>query len=269
MIYLDFAGKEVPANLKDESTFRSKHTGAELKSIKVDIVAEDQEAHERLLKSIERAKKVGINSTDGKGTVLNRWKVKNTSYSYTTGVPGSKYYHSLELEEMEELKVSSLALGGLSLQPYSYEEKFDGDALIIKARVLLSEKQYAELKELMKGERYFPVIRHGISDEPREMRFGTMRWSKHEDSIKHELLLVERSYDEAKERFSGLFEPEMSRMQHMIADHVEILEELFTTLINKGLLEVEEASDIRARAAQRIWERKKELYRVDDIDKFA
>lgn len=96
-----------------------------------------------------------------------------------------------------------------------------------------------------------------------------MRWSKHEDDIKHELLLVEKSYDEAKERFSGLFEPEMSRMQHMIANHVEILEELFTTLINKGLLEVEEASDIRARATQRIWEKKKEFYRVDDIDKFA
>jgi len=264
MIYLDFAGKEVPANLKDESTFRSKHTGAELKSIKVDIVAEDQEAHERLLKSIEKG---SINSTDGKGSVLSKWKVKNPSYSYTDA-PGSHYYHSLELEETEELRVSSLTLGGFSLQPYSYEEKFDGDALIIEARVLLSETQYVELKKLMKAaELYFPVVRHGISEEPREMRFGKMLWSKHEDGIKHELLLVEKIYDETKERRSALlFEPEMSHVQDMTAQQEEILEELITALVDKGLLRMEEINDIRARATRRTWERKREFYRVDDID---
>ena len=266
MLYLDFEGIEMLVDLENESTFSSKHTGAELKRIEVNVVAQNRQEHERLLEIIQRARKDGINSTNGQGNVLNKWKVRNTSSSYTAGGPDSRYYHSLELEEMEDRRLDSLFVGGLSFQPYSYDEKFDGDALIIKAKVLLSETQYVELKQLVQGELYFPVVRQGISDEPREMRFGGTRWSKHEHGTKHELLLVEKSYDEAEGRSSGLFEPEMTHMQHMIAGHVEILEELFTTLINKGIFGAEEADDIRARAAERVWDRKRELFRVEDID---
>lgn len=262
MIYLDSGGEELACEVKYETTFTSRHTGNELKSIKVDVIIKTQQTHEILLISI---KKGSINSTDGNGTILNRWKVKNTSFSYTD-TRNSPYYHSLELEEIEELEVSSLALGGFSVQPYLYEERFDGDALIIEANVLLSDKQYMELKELMKGSRYFPVIRHGISNESKEMRFGLMRWSKHDEGIKHELLLVEKSYDEANKRFGGLYEPQMSNIQHMVAECTELLDELLTTLVNKSLLSKEEEDNIRIKAATRIWERKRELFLVDDID---
>jgi hypothetical protein len=265
-IYLDLDGKETATEIISESTFRSKHTGRELKCIEVRLVEKEKTAHEKLLKILQSGKEEGIDSTDGKGKVLSKWKVKNNSYSYSEGSYDSNYYHSIELEEMEKLEVTCLKVGGLELLPYSYKEKFDEDALIIEARVVLSESQYSDFKEVMKKTRYFPVIRQGITEELREMRFGETRWSKHEHGIKHELLLVDKSYDDIKKGAKGFFDPEMSRMQDMIAEDTEIIDELLSTLKNKGLLSLEEVDSIRVKVSERVWDRKREFYRMKDID---
>jgi hypothetical protein len=60
----------------------------------------------------------------------------------------------------------------------------------------------------------------------------------------------------------------MSHMLDVTAQQEEILEELVTALADKGLLRIEEINDIRARATGRAWERRREFYRVDDIDTF-
>ena len=266
MIYLDLDGKETPTEIISESTFHSNHTGRELKSIEVRLVEKGEQAHEKLLEILKAGRDEGIDSTDGKGRVLNKWKVKNYSYSYSEGGYDSNYFHSIKLEEMEELKVRTLTVGGLDLHPYSYEEKFDEDALIIEAKVLLSKSQYSDLKEIIKKPHYFPVIRQGINEEPREMRFGITRWSEHEQGVKHELLLIDKSYDDPKKGFKGLFDPEMSRMQDVIAEDAEILRELISTLTNKGLLSIEEGDQIRARALEQSWDRKKDFYRMQNID---
>lgn len=267
MIYLDFEGREIAVSLKNESRVHSRHTGTELRHIEVSLAVNNQQEHEKITDIIRSARENGIQSTDGQGRVLDKWIVKNNSYSYTGGSTDSRYFHSIELEEMENLNVDSLVLGKLELQPYSYEEKFNGDALIIQAKVLLSKIQYANLKELMLGELYFPVIRHGLSEEPCEMRFGQTLWSKHKDGIKHELHLIDRIYDETNPRFRGLFNPEMSNMQKIIAGNTEIIEELIARMAHKGLLEVKELDDIRAKASERIWDREREFYRLEDIDK--
>lgn len=265
-IYLDLDGKETPTEIMSESTFRSKHTGRELKCIEVRLVEKEKQAHEKLLKILQVGREEGIDSTDGKGKVLSKWKIKNNSYSYSEGSHDSNYYHSIELEEMEKLEVTSLKVGGLDLHPYSYKEKFDEDALIIEAKVVLSKSQYSDFKEIMKKTRYFPVIRQGISEEPREMRFGVTRWSELEHRVKHELLLVDKSYDDIKKGAKGFFDPEMSRMQDMIAEDTEIIDELLSTLTNKGLLSLQEIDRIRAKASERVWDREREFYRMKDID---
>lgn len=266
MMYLDLGDKEIPAELTYESTLRSKHTGRELKCVQVRVAEKEKQAHERLLEFLRRGREEGINSTDGMGKVLSKWKVRNDSYSYSEGSYDSNYYHSIELEEMERLEVTSLKIGGLELHPYSYKEKFDDEALIIEAKAMLSESQYSELKGIMKKMRYFPVIRHGIAEEAREMRFGSTKWSEHEHGVKHELLLIDKSYDDIKKGFKGFLDPEMFRMQDMIAEDTEILDELVSTLTNKGLLSIEEVDHIRVRALERVWDRKREFYRMKDID---
>ena len=120
----------------------------------------------------------------------------------------------------------------------------------------------------MKKKGYFPVVRHGISDETREMRFGESLWSRHDDGKKHSLHLVEKSYDEDGELRRGIFQPEMSIMQDFIARHDEIIQEMLTSLIRKGILESEEAEALRKRASERVWDKKRDFYSVEDIDEW-
>jgi hypothetical protein len=162
-IYLDLDGKETPTEIISESTFHSKHTGRELKCIEVRLVEKGKQAHEKLLGILKAGRDKGIDSTDGKGKVLNKWKVKTSSYSYSEGGYDSDYFHSIELEEMEELAVTSLKVGGLDLHPYSYKEKFDEDALIIEAKVLLSKSQYSDLKEIMKKRATSQLLDRGLT----------------------------------------------------------------------------------------------------------
>jgi len=265
-MYLDVNGVDVHADIQNESTFSSKHTGAELKRIQVEVVAPDQQTHERLLEIKKKAKRDGISSTDGKGNIVKKWKIDNSIYSYTDPGPGSTYYHSIELEEMEELKVDNLLLNGLSFQPYSYHEKFSNDVLIIEAKVLLSEAEYSELRKLMIGKQYFPVIRQGISEETIEMRFGIVYWSRHENEIKHQLYLVERKYDEDDGQSRDLFQPEMNHMQHDIAKNIESIEGLMTVLVDKGFLDPVDVESIRKKVSEGAWDRRREFYLVKELD---
>ncbi len=265
-IYI-MVGKEIPAEIISESIFLSKHTGRELKYIQVSLVEKGKEANERLLETLNTGRDIGIDSTDGKGNVLSKWRMKNNSYNYSDDNHISNYYHSIELEEMEDLKMTTLEIAGLILNPYYYDEKFDEDALIIEAKVKLSGPQFTELKEVMKKTDYFPVIRHGINEEPREMRFGSTSWSEEKDNIKHEILLVEKSYDNKDRKSKVLYEPQMSNIQTMLATDTEILEELISTLTAKNLLSIEDVNQIRLKASDRLWERKREFDRMKDIDK--
>ena len=265
-IYLYSDGKETAAEIAEETTFQSKHSGLELRFIKAKLVAKEEAAHKKLIEILQLGKEQGIDYTDGKGNILGKLKVKNNSYSYSEGSYVSDYIHNIELEEMEELEVTSLIVGGLDLQPYSYAERFDENALIIEAKVMLSESQYSDLKGIMKNMPYFPVVRQGINEEPREMRFGLTRWSEHKEGIKHELLLIDKSYDDIKKGYKGLFDPEMSRMQDLIAEDAEILRELISTLTNKDTLSIEEGDHIQTRALERVWDRKRDFYRMKDID---
>jgi len=76
---------------------------------------------------------------DGTGTI-RRWTVRNHSYSYTDGDEPLVYTHTLEMEEMEDFMPTRLHISDLSVEPYTYEEEFQGDALIITARVALSDE---------------------------------------------------------------------------------------------------------------------------------
>lgn len=266
MVYLGVGGKEIPATVLNESSFLSRHTGKELKSLQVEVVALDELANEQLLKILEAGKHEGISSLDGSGTVLSKWKVKNDSYSYSTGRSDSGYVHNIEMEELESLEMTKLLLDELELEPYFYVEEFDSDALIVNAKVFLSDSQYSVLKKIMKSGGYFPVIRQGISSEPKQMRFGITRWSKHENGIKHELLLIEKNYDEANKNMKGMFEPQMPNMQAMLAEDTELVEALIGTLLGKGLLDTEDVNEMRSRVSERFWDRNKEFYKVKDID---
>jgi len=162
------------------------------------------------------------------------------------------------------MEIKKLKIGELELLPYSYKERFEESALIIEAKVELTGEQFSKLKQMMRGNRYFQVERQGV--DTREMRFGLMKWSEHGQCIKHEVLLIDKEYDLKAEKSPLLYDPEISNIQDMLAETTEILGELVNTLENKGLLHTIEVEGIKSKAHDRVHDRKREFYKVHDID---
>jgi hypothetical protein len=266
---VDFSGDELFVDLEEKSTFCSKHSGVELRRVKMGLIARALGAHRSLLFKIRRAEHNGICSTDEDGKITGRWRIANSSFCCLGEEHNPEYYHEILIEEVEELEIESLSISGLVLHPYYYEEEFDCDDLSIKSRVMVSPEQDAILRMLMKDDEYFQVVRRGISDEPREMRFSnTILWSRHGNRFKYEIILVDRSYDERDRPLARLFQPQMSRMQSAIAAQAEMVEAILETLVNRKYLTEGNVAEMRKKAAERIWDRRREFYEVRDIDEF-
>jgi len=260
-IHLNFDGKELMFSINKESAFFSKHTGVSLKKIKVSLRV-DRKIHEYITKAIEGLDKTFINSTDGQGKILKKWNIENSIYSCIE----NKYDHYFELTEIEDFHIDSLTVGGVNFYPYSYKEEFVHDGLSIEAKVKLSEFGFAELKELIEKNDYFKVIRHGISDEPREMIFGLPSWSKHEETIKYKIILSEKKCFETKKIFPDQFFQRIDNISFYLAKQDEILKELLTILTSKNLLTNEEIAKIKEKASKQTLDRQIDFCRVKDID---
>lgn len=256
-------------DLEEKSTFRSKHTGAELKRVKIGLIAQTLQAHRLLLLKIKRAEQEGISSTDEEGNITRRWKIAHGSFCSLGDEHNQEYYHELQLDEDEELELEKLSLNGIVLFPYYYEEEFDCDDLSIKSRVMVSPEQDARLRMLMKENGYFWVERQGINNVPREMRFSnTILWSRHGNKFKYEIILVDKSYDERDRPLARLFQPQMSRMQSVVASQAEMVEAILETLVTRKYLTEVDVAEMRKKAAERVWDRKREFFEVKDIDEF-
>jgi hypothetical protein len=268
-MYVDFSGKELVVDMEDVSTFCSKHTGARLRRIKIGLTAQTLQAHRLLLLKIQRAEREGISSTDEKGNITGRWRVADSSFCCLGAESNPEYYHEIQIDEQEELKLENLSINSLTLSPYFYEEEFDCDDLSIRSRVMVTPEQDARLRMLMKEGGFFQIVRHGINDEPREMRFSnTILWSRHGNRFKYEVILVDKSYDERDRPLAMLFQPQMSRMQSAVAAQVEMVEAILETMVTRKYLTEGDVAEIRKKAAERVWDRKREFFEVGDIDEF-
>jgi len=268
-MHLDIAGRELAVEVKEKSTFLSKHTGKELGQLKVSLVLQTPASNRKLLIALKRAESEGLSSTDGQGNLTGKWKVIDNSFEYMESSEGTEYCHNIQLEEIERLHVDELYIDGIVLRPYFYEEEFDCDDLSIVARVIVSQEQDIELRKLMVREGFVTVLRRGISGQPRQMRFSrTILWSKYHHNIKYELILVDKGYDEWDRPLARLFQPQMSKMQYTIAAQAGILDKVLSTLKSKGLLNDNEIGEIRAEAAGQVWDKIREFYEVKDLDEF-
>jgi len=260
---LDFNGTKVNVNISEEKSVVSEHTGASLSALEVRTTARGQTANDGFLSLINQAKVDGVTSVDENGTVQKRWKIGNSSWSYREGEP--IYRHTLELVEVEELNLSSLTLGNMTVQPYEYEESFKDGALSIEAKAVLTESQHAQLKAMQKSRDLFPVIRHGINEAPRQMRFGLCYWSQQNAEYKHQLFLVEESEEKKPDRLASAFQW-MRPLRNQVADNTATIDSLLTTLINKNILTEDEVANIRKEVSEHSWDVWYEFFRVEDVD---
>lgn len=242
----------------------SKHTGKFLSSCSLTIKI--HESDQPLLENyLDRSKTDGVFEVDESDTVLKVYDCLNHSYSYTpSNGQNIIYTYTIDLKEREELNIEELNIAGVGIKPYSYNEVFDGSALIINARIKLSLEEKARLVNKTIDEKYFTVVRKGISEESKQMRFGKIIWSDHKDFIKESIVLVEAIYDEENRHLHPPFDPEMSNIQHILAFTNKYTELLSNLLVSKGILLSKEISDINEQAKESMSLRG--FYRVDDID---
>jgi hypothetical protein len=259
---LDLNGSKVHVDIIEENSFVSKHTGASLSILKVGATIRGETANDEFLSLIKRAKDDIVVSVDENGKVQKQWKIGNTSWSYRQGSP--IYQHTLELTEVEKLNLSALKLGDMTVHPYEYEETFGEEALTIEAKVSLPEAQHLQIKALQKSDDYFSVVRYGINDVPRQMRFGLCYWSQHNNEYKHQLVLVEESKE--PNTLASAFRW-IRPLRKLVADNTAVIESLLATLHNKNILTEEEVNNIRKDITDRSWDIWYGFFRVENIDK--
>lgn len=112
---------------------------------------------------------------------------------------------------------------------------------------------------------YFPVLRRGLDEAPRQMRFGGCNWSDHGATVKYDLALIEKAYDEASKPSLGPF-PEMDGLMRQVARNTAFLDLLAADLVGSGHLGDDRLAAIRQRVDREEWDRVWALRRLKDVD---
>jgi hypothetical protein len=247
----------------------SMHTGVNLAVGSVEFEVRDASDQQRVITSLSTRHQIEVSQADES---VVRFKVLSNSYSSMDN--GSPWHHTAEVEQAETVIPDEIILDGLTLRPYKYEERTEDGGIVIDARVAVDETGRQEVEKRLRADdrdpgRYFDVVRKGVQDTPRQMRFGRCRWSEHGDETKYDLILVERSVDGNKPEPFPEFYPEIPNMRRAIALTGNLVAELLDTLVESGSLSVEQRSGVEARAEAALWARHWALFKLDDIDRHA
>jgi hypothetical protein len=257
---LDLDGERVPLHVQRASSVRSPHTGAPLAEIHGLASTRETPRHQRwtqLLRDAEHRVVRSARDTDGS---VGKWHVSWNSYAES----GGEHRYTLILREKEELSLDCLTVGGVELRPYEYRETFSGGELTIRAKLVGTKPELLRLRALLKTRARFPVVRRGINDEPRPMRFGVAEWSEHDGQIKARVILVDADADPAGH--PDLVRIEEANQRSAVAFYVNFVERLADLLQEQGLLAAEQIEAARTAAREDPWRARHEFWRVPDVD---
>jgi hypothetical protein len=259
MVMLAIGGQSVRAEIEDEGSASSLHTGRTLRILRVRFQVQDEALNDAIVERLKNGNRITL---DDGGTTTPVERTSN-SWSYSNGV--SSYSHNVDLREVEDIKPASVELRGLNLVPYEYEERLDHDGIVIEMKVRLTQPENELLEEHIWNQGYFPVTRHGLEERPREMRFGKCVWSEDGQIIKQRLVLIEKVIDEI-DAYQDMFGPEDRRTWGMTAETREMLEALLALLTERNVLLDGDIEDIRTRVETGLPRRVRQLFRAHDID---
>jgi hypothetical protein len=175
--------------------------------------------------------------------------------------------HSLVIRwnEHETVRAHTVDIPGLSLSPTTYEERADDEGhLIISFRAMLNTIDAGKLRELgsRRSEGYWPVVRHGVSNEAILMRLGMVLWQRHgDDQIEHLITLVAQEGDRTLGHVQLLGgEP---RVSHLIQHSLSLTASLRTLLA-----ELQSAGVLGSDAVNRIEQAAKDAADSSDYEYF-
>lgn len=251
----------LPVRTVDEVVMVSRYTGNDLRRLVVTGGGLLSDAsHEAVLAALRAG---ALESIGGDGTVDRVWRPSLRTFSTTNGERRS---YTVELLEVEDpVEASAIEIAGETFTPYQYvEEPGSGEVGInIRCRVRTSPDQTDRLFDLiLHGDPYLPVVRHGVSDEPRMMRFGRTRYSRHKDDgyDKISLYLLERPHDGASD-IRALNLPDDTARAYL-AHGLTFLDALVDVLVQKSILTDAEVEEMRTHADA---EYKRRILRYDEV----
>jgi hypothetical protein len=191
---------------------------------------------------------------------------------------GGPHHFGIHWTEVEELHATSVEFQGLVLTPSYYSEAAaDEGALSIMLEATLTPTETQALRDLQiahsrGGSLYWPVVRRGVSDEPRDMRLGRVLWSLRDTGeIDHQITLVDEAIDRGTPPTTALVmagEPQISHLATTVAGIVKGYETLLETLTQTGVLDQLALQRIRSAEADARTERLYRFYEVDDISRW-
>lgn len=250
------------AELLDQQVSLSRNTGKELIQFEVSF-----KAHESMREFFTQGLRNGTatllpaDGDDSKGITV---KLYEKQHSYTLGEPIQRC--TWLLSQQEELTLESLQIADITLAPYKYRDEFDQDSLICNLCFDLDAETYKHVRNLPM---YFPVVRKGISEEPRTMRFGMVIWaSEDEQNYRMRATIVEESYDKTGIGH-GFLEPMFTHMMEQLVVTTARLSKLLDLLESKGLLTEEEKKGVIEIPDSERKDKKELFYRVRDFDKWV
>ncbi|MDQ3604840.1 MAG: hypothetical protein M3418_01420 [Gemmatimonadota bacterium] len=261
IIELQLGDHRLPVRIQRVGKARSRHTEKPLTEIHGIATTTDPSLHQQLSQVLQEVGSQTVRSVERFDNAVGKWCVSWNSYAERAG----EHRYSLILREEEELSLQALVLGGVELHPYEYREEFsEGGELTIWAKLVGSKQSVLRLRALLKAHPFFPVIRRGIHDEPREMRFGVAEWSEHLGQIRFRVVLVDRDADPTQH-------PELLRIEGAnkgaaIAFYMNFVERLVEMLERKKILPAAEIEVAREAAREELWMGRHEFWRVPDVD---
>ena len=234
------------AIVRSEDVRISPHTGRNLAVLEVQCRFLSDEASREAMSRALREGTVTVRSTDGRG-----FTVGNSTVTYTGDSPVTTV--TMNLEENEQPMATAVRIGDrVTVTPERYKEEYREEAVFINMIVRTTGTHTDGLEaaiNLRGDEEYFPVVREGLRAEPLAMRFGKCVWRDESDGSRlHYIVLVERSYDEARSPFPGINEPELTRAQEAIASLQMVVDAFGHVIVNAGLMTAGDLSALRAQA---------------------
>ena len=262
-IDLELGERRVPLRVQRVVETTSRHTGRPLVELHAVASTRDEGEHAWLT---ERLRDVGeqCHRTTEPFQGVRRWRVSWNSYAESEG----EHRYMLILNEEEELTLEELVLdGGVRLRPYAYREAFTGDGeLTIWAKLTGTRQEVLRLRALLRSHASFPVVRRGIDERPRWMRFGVAEWSEHDEGqIKYRVVLVDADADPAEH--AELVRIEEENVRASLGFYTNFVEQLAQLLEARGILPAAEIEAARAAAREAPWPARHEFWRVLDVDR--
>jgi hypothetical protein len=196
--------------------------------------------------TVSRADAETIRQLVGAGEVSSRdgrsWTAVIDTESYTND---GSHTLSMTWSEAEQVSASVVDFAGLQLLPTTYEERENEDGSIcVSFQATLTAEDTDVLRSLAAVKQdedcYFPVIRRGVSDEPRSMRLGRVLWQRLEGGqTAQEITLVDEAFDHS-ERNNALLalggEPMISNLIAQLSRFQAQFESLLNELEAGGTL---------------------------------